>query len=132
MSEKCKVTVWHGWHRHQCSRKAKKDGYCLQHHPDTVAAKKASREAQWAAESAARRDRTAREAAIRTFCEGFPTPALEGTSLREVVEVLRRARLGLKVLRLMLGAAGLKAGMERATEHVAEIEALLSRLEQPL
>lgn len=26
-----------GWHFHQCSRKVWKDGYCRQHHPDTVA-----------------------------------------------------------------------------------------------
>ena len=25
------------WHDYQCNRKAWKDGYCKQHHPDTVA-----------------------------------------------------------------------------------------------
>ncbi|MCP3681583.1 MAG: hypothetical protein GY861_02740 [bacterium] len=28
---------WGSFHRHQCSRKKWKDGYCKQHHPDSVA-----------------------------------------------------------------------------------------------
>ncbi len=34
----CKVLVWSptGWHRYQCSRKTVKDGFCKQHHPDSV------------------------------------------------------------------------------------------------
>jgi len=29
-----------GWRWHQCSRKAVKDGYCKQHHPDTYAVRR--------------------------------------------------------------------------------------------
>ena len=29
--------TWGSFHRHQCNRRAVKDGYCKQHHPDTVA-----------------------------------------------------------------------------------------------
>ena len=41
-SDRCKtrVTIPGIWSQdHQCSRKAKKDGFCKQHHPDTVAAR---------------------------------------------------------------------------------------------
>lgn len=36
MSEQCKEMVMKGFHSYQCSRKAVKDGYCRQHHPDAV------------------------------------------------------------------------------------------------
>lgn len=34
----CKEKVFDsgGWHRHPCSRRATKDGYCWQHHPDYI------------------------------------------------------------------------------------------------
>lgn len=40
MTAQCKARISSAgtWHRDpQCSRQAKKDGYCIQHHPDTVA-----------------------------------------------------------------------------------------------
>jgi len=39
MNERCKQRVYDqsGWHSWQCSRNAWKDGFCKQHHPDTVA-----------------------------------------------------------------------------------------------
>ena len=38
MTERCKqmVTGATSFHRYRCSRYARKDGYCNQHHPDTV------------------------------------------------------------------------------------------------
>jgi len=33
----CKAMLWESWYNRQCSRKAVKDGYCKQHHPDAVA-----------------------------------------------------------------------------------------------
>lgn len=68
MSDRCKERVREGglhWTRwHQCSRKAKQDGYCKQHHPDAVKARlDASNEtarAEWAASIA--RDRLNRAA----------------------------------------------------------------------
>ena len=36
-TEYCKELVWQGMFSYRCSRKAWKDGYCKQHHPDTVA-----------------------------------------------------------------------------------------------
>lgn len=35
---RCKERVWPppGWHSYQCTRKVWKDGYCKQHHPDSV------------------------------------------------------------------------------------------------
>ena len=51
MSEQCKMEVWRGFHTYQCSRKAVKNGYCKQHHPDTVAARKAASMAKWQREN---------------------------------------------------------------------------------
>jgi len=35
------------WHFHQCTRKIWKDGYCKQHHPDTVAARNKKRKEKY-------------------------------------------------------------------------------------
>ena len=34
--DRCKADVWEerAWHGHQCLRRAKRDGWCAQHHPD--------------------------------------------------------------------------------------------------
>ena len=34
--QKCSVDVWRGWSFGRCSRKAVRDGFCKQHHPDSV------------------------------------------------------------------------------------------------
>jgi hypothetical protein len=36
-----------GWRTYQCSRNAKKDGYCKQHHPDSVKARRKEAEKRW-------------------------------------------------------------------------------------
>lgn len=36
MSEKCRAKVWKNWNYYNCTRKAVLDGYCKQHHPDSV------------------------------------------------------------------------------------------------
>ena len=46
----CKNMVWEGWTNRRCSRKAVTDGYCKQHHPDTVNARRLKQEARWAAD----------------------------------------------------------------------------------
>jgi len=50
-SANCKETVWHqsgNWgHSIQCSRKAKRDGYCTQHHPDSAKARHKSSKDKW-------------------------------------------------------------------------------------
>ena len=45
--ERCKQKVADGWHHYECSRNVWKDGYCKQHHPDTVAARQAKIEARY-------------------------------------------------------------------------------------
>lgn len=50
MSECCKERVWSGdaWSRSRaCSRKAVKDGYCKQHHPDSVKARRKASDDKW-------------------------------------------------------------------------------------
>jgi hypothetical protein len=37
MADNCKKGIMKGWHFGACSRKATKDGYCWQHHPDAIA-----------------------------------------------------------------------------------------------
>lgn len=46
---RCKERVWsEGMARsHQCNRKAVKDGYCKQHHPDSVKARQEASEARY-------------------------------------------------------------------------------------
>jgi hypothetical protein len=50
-SANCKENVWHAsgnWgHSSQCSRKAKRDGYCTQHHPDSVKIRRAGSQAKY-------------------------------------------------------------------------------------
>jgi outer membrane murein-binding lipoprotein Lpp len=36
MKERCKAMVFRGFHHYKCSRSSIKDGYCKQHHPDSV------------------------------------------------------------------------------------------------
>ena len=49
-SERCKEKVWEGFHSHRCLRKAVKDGYCTQHHPDSVAKRRAKSEERYQAQ----------------------------------------------------------------------------------
>ena len=55
--ERCKqiiyVDTWDG--SRYCSRNATKDGYCTQHHPDIVEARRAATAAAWEAKQAKRR-----------------------------------------------------------------------------
>ncbi len=46
---RCKEQVWSGsvFHSRQCNRKAVKDGYCNQHHPDAVKARAEAAEAKY-------------------------------------------------------------------------------------
>lgn len=53
MSEKCKEKVWGDWKPRQCSRNAVKDGYCKQHHPDTVAERNRKVKERWQAKQEA-------------------------------------------------------------------------------
>ena len=49
MSEKCKEKVWseNGWRMRRCSRNAVKDGYCNQHHPDAIKARRKKSEERY-------------------------------------------------------------------------------------
>lgn len=45
--ERCKQSIMKGYALYQCSRKAWKDGYCKQHHPDTVKVLQEESERKW-------------------------------------------------------------------------------------
>lgn len=47
MSEKCKKEIMINYHVHPCSRNAWKDGYCKQHHPDTIKARSELSQKRW-------------------------------------------------------------------------------------
>ena len=46
---KCQKSVYYpgSYHSHPCTRKAWKDGWCKQHHPDTVAERVKKRDERW-------------------------------------------------------------------------------------
>jgi len=44
---KKQVFVQGGWRTRQCSRRIWKDGYCKQHHPDSVKKREQEKEARW-------------------------------------------------------------------------------------
>ena len=98
---RCKADVWHGYHSATCSRAAKRDGFCNQHHPDAEA----------------KRDAAARERHDRRLAA---SPAAEVARLRAEVERLR----GL----VARAVPGIRAGGgARAPDWLAEADALLTR-----
>jgi hypothetical protein len=60
--DRCRASVWDNWHSHQCARKAvihrdvdgKPHGFCKQHDPEAVAAKRKAEDERRVVESAAR------------------------------------------------------------------------------
>lgn len=44
---KCKEGIWDNWHKYQCSRNIWKDGYCKQHHPDSVKEREKKRDERY-------------------------------------------------------------------------------------
>lgn len=44
---RCIEPVWKGYGHHQCGNKAKQDGFCMSHHPQRVADKRAARNQRW-------------------------------------------------------------------------------------
>lgn len=81
---------------HQCSRKAVKDGYCLQHHPDSVAERRAKRDAGASWEHAL----FAKECAVSEVGQQLLDHCDRGTvsyaslprPIREAVDAARKAR----------------------------------------
>ena len=44
---RCKESVMRGYHMGKCLRNAVKDGYCKQHHPDSIAERDRLRQVEW-------------------------------------------------------------------------------------
>ncbi len=68
MSERCRERVHDGGRSvrlHQCRRYAIADGFCKQHHPDTVKAREAKTEEAWQA----KREREPLQIALRRIAE---------------------------------------------------------------
>lgn len=74
MADQCKEMVhkadgtFHG-QTYQCNRKAKQDGYCSQHHPDSVIARRDKNMAKRKAEQAARKRHYERPGLLREALE---------------------------------------------------------------
>ena len=47
--EKCKEKVFNDYRYYSCSRWAVQDGFCKQHHPDSVKARRDKADARWEA-----------------------------------------------------------------------------------
>ena len=47
MSDKCKEKIFGDYRYRPCSRKAVTDGFCKQHHPDTIAARNKKSQERW-------------------------------------------------------------------------------------
>ena len=117
----CRGQVWKGFHSQSCARKAVKDGYCKQHHPDVVAVREAKADAQF------EQRRTARLAP-------FATMTAERDRLLERVKVLEGAlthlanavsglRIAEDLLRQGVGNTNYHCLMEREREARAALEA---------
>ena len=68
--ERCKADAYgSAWRSVRCSRRATRDGYCGQHHPDAVAARHAKRDATWEADAreAERREVERQRGIVRAF-----------------------------------------------------------------
>lgn len=89
----CRARMWRRFRELPCSRRATRDGYCGQHHPDAEAAREAKSRAKWDAQQAARvaaetRDRNRVKAeGLREFADW-----LETDSAWPQVAVLARRR----------------------------------------
>ena len=97
--KKCKATVWHGWGRVTCYRKASMGDYCGVHHPDKVKARKDKQTAKCEQESAirhARWDEKAKREERRDFCEKH-FDALEA-ALKDCVSILQGKELNKSAL----------------------------------
>ena len=44
---RCKAHVWHDYHQDQCTRAAKRDGWCSQHHPDAEKERRSIAHEKW-------------------------------------------------------------------------------------
>lgn len=55
IKERCKEMIFGDFHHRQCSRNAWKDGYCKQHHPDSIKEQIRKSEKRWAAEAEIKR-----------------------------------------------------------------------------
>jgi len=81
--KRCKAAVWtpRAWHAHQCPRKPWKDGWCKQHHPDTVKTREEAYEKRYK-EKQERHDRAMRSAYGRKEYERGWNEAVEKCAQR--------------------------------------------------
>ena len=96
----CKESVYHPgmFTGNGCARKAKRDGYCTQHHPDVVKARRKASSERWEAQT---RRRNAPEhradaiiAAAEAVCPSAVWHSIEG-KVEVSYEALRRLRKAL-------------------------------------
>ena len=94
MSENCKERVNRGRAQMSgCQRKAVKDGYCAQHHPENVKARRAAGQAAWEAEWAERERGWARKEARNAIADAVL--AADPLTLPDAVREAREALVAL-------------------------------------
>lgn len=92
MAEQCKHRLLKGWHHYQCKNKAKRDGYCMVHHPDKVAARQQQQREKWQQQTEAQEQQhlANRRKTIRNFLcwalDNYETDQLMADNLLELVE----------------------------------------------
>lgn len=107
---KCKQSVHTpgmSFRRNTCQRSAVKDGYCAQHHPDAVKAKRAQKDAEFKADFAARREAEVKQR--RTLQLGEAAPDL-AVALQEALRCLSPAYDEQSPVRVQAREALKKAG----------------------
>ena len=108
--EECKERVMHGYHLSQCSRKAVKDGYCKQHHPDSVAKRKEENEALWKKKQAESPWAKLEKASLRIG-------VLEA-SHQKLLEALKDAQRTMRTY----GTTNMRFSIDRATDAINAAE----------
>ena len=79
---------WGSFHGHQCHRKIWKDGFCRQHHPDTVKEKDKYKHEKWDAEDKRNKEIWERAQAEKLACEGVPTEILKKIKVKDLLDKL--------------------------------------------
>lgn len=84
---KCKkmVSDTSGWHSYQCLRNVWLDGYCKQHHPETIKARKDKSQAIWDAQWAIEAQKRERESRIAGVISDLKKQNVTAVSLLDLI-----------------------------------------------
>jgi len=99
MSERCKEEVWNSFNAYRCSRKAVVDGYCKQHSPEAVKARREKgqkafeermEQSDWRQLALAKERIAALEEEKEMYKAGFGTLDEQNTKLHDRIAALEK------------------------------------------